>query len=139
VGLATVRSVIESWNIDPAGMIQADGSGLSRYNYITPDTMVAILTHVQHDERLKSAFEATLPIAGHDGTLENRMRGTPADGNAHIKTGSLTNVRAMAGYVRSADGNTLAFAVFANNFENSSNVILAAFDSIVSRLAAFKR
>jgi D-alanyl-D-alanine carboxypeptidase/D-alanyl-D-alanine-endopeptidase (penicillin-binding protein 4) len=138
-GLATVRSMIESWNIDPTGMIQADGSGLSRYNYITPDTMVAILTHVQHDERLKSTFEATLPIAGHDGTLENRMRGTAADGNAHVKTGSLTNVRAMAGYVRSADGNTLAFAVFANNFENSSNVILAAFDSIVSRLAAFKR
>jgi len=138
-GLATVRSVIESWNIDPAGMIQADGSGLSRYNYITPDTMVAILTHVQHDERLKSTFEATLPIAGHDGTLENRMRGTAADGNAHVKTGSLTNVRAMAGYVRSADGNTLAFAVFANNFENSSSVILTAFDSIVNRLAAFKR
>src|SRR5215475_5668824 len=138
-GLATVRSVIESWYIDPAGMIQADGPGLSRYNYITPDTMVAILSHVEHDVRLRGVFESTLPIAGHDGTLENRMRGTLADGNAHVKTGSLTNVRAMAGYVRSADGNTLAFAVFANNFENSSNVILAAFDSIVSRLAAFKR
>jgi D-alanyl-D-alanine carboxypeptidase len=45
----------------------------------------------------------------------------------------------MAGYVRSADGDTLAFAVFANNYENSSSVIMSAFDSIVSRLAAFKR
>jgi D-alanyl-D-alanine carboxypeptidase/D-alanyl-D-alanine-endopeptidase (penicillin-binding protein 4) len=136
-GLAAVRSVIESWNIDPAGLIQADGSGLSRYNYISPETMVAILAHIEHDDRLKSQFEATLPVAGRDGTLENRLRGTSADGNARVKTGSLTNVRAMAGYVRSADGDTLAFAVFANNYENSSSVITAAFDEIVARMAAF--
>jgi D-alanyl-D-alanine carboxypeptidase/D-alanyl-D-alanine-endopeptidase (penicillin-binding protein 4) len=138
-GLAAVRSTLEAWNIDPAGLIQADGSGLSRYNYITPETMVAVLTHIEHDERLKGVFESTLPVAGHDGTLENRLRNTAADGNARVKTGSMTNVRAMAGYVRSADGDTLAFAVFANNYENSSSVIMSAFDSIVSRLAAFKR
>jgi len=136
-GLAVIRSVLEGWNIDPSGLIQADGSGLSRYNYITPETMIAILTHIGRDERLKSVFEATLPIAGRDGTLENRMKGTAADGNARIKTGSLTNVRAMAGYVRTADGDTLAFTLVANNFENSSNVIMAAFDSIVERLASF--
>jgi serine-type D-Ala-D-Ala carboxypeptidase/endopeptidase (penicillin-binding protein 4) len=138
-GLAAVRSALEAWNIDPAGLIQADGSGLSRYNYITPETMVAVLAHIEHDERLKGVFESTLPVAGHDGTLENRLRNTAADGNARVKTGSMTNVRAMAGYVRSADGDTLAFAVFANNYENSSSVIMSAFDSIVSRLAAFKR
>jgi D-alanyl-D-alanine carboxypeptidase/D-alanyl-D-alanine-endopeptidase (penicillin-binding protein 4) len=138
-GLAAIRSVIGGWNIDPAGLIQADGSGLSRYNYITPETMVAILTHIEHDERLKSAFEATLPIAGRDGTLENRMKGSAADGNARVKTGSLSNVRAMAGYAKTADGETLAFVLFANNFENSSNVIMAAFDSIVERIASFRR
>jgi len=137
-GLGTVRAALEAWNIDPAGLIQADGSGLSRYNYITPETMVAVLTHIEHDERLKNVFESTLPVAGHDGTLENRLRNTAADGNARVKTGSMANVRAMAGYVRSADGDTLAFAVFANNYENSSSVIMSAFDSIVSRLAAFK-
>src|SRR5215831_13352656 len=137
-GLGAVRAALEAWNIDPAGLIQADGSGLSRYNYITPETMVAVLTHIEHDERLKNVFESTLPVAGHDGTLENRLRNTAADGNARVKTGSMANVRAMAGYVRSADGDTLAFAVFANNYENSSSVIMSAFDSIVSRLAAFK-
>jgi D-alanyl-D-alanine carboxypeptidase/D-alanyl-D-alanine-endopeptidase (penicillin-binding protein 4) len=136
-GLAVIRSVLEGWNIDPSGLIQADGSGLSRYNYITPETMIAILTHIGRDERLKRVFEATLPIAGRDGTLESRMKGTAADGNARIKTGSLTNVRAMAGYVRTADGDTLAFTLIANNFENSSNLIMAAFDSIVERLASF--
>jgi D-alanyl-D-alanine carboxypeptidase/D-alanyl-D-alanine-endopeptidase (penicillin-binding protein 4) len=138
-GLAAVRSVVEAWNIEPAGLIQTDGSGLSRYNYITPETMVAVLTHIEHDERLKGVFESTLPVAGHDGTLENRLRNTAADGNARVKTGSMTNVRAMAGFVRSADGDTLVFAVFANNYENSSSVIMSAFDSIVSRLAAFRR
>ena len=138
-GRMAVRSVLQGWNIDAGGLIQADGSGLSRYNLITPDTMVAILTHVGRDERLRSAFEATLPVAGRNGTLENRMKGTPADGSARVKTGSLTGVRAMAGYVRSADGEMLAFAIFANNYDNSSSVINAACDAIIVRLASFRR
>ena len=97
--------------------IQADGSGLSRYNYATPETLVAILSHVDRDERLRGPFEAALPVAGRDRALETRMKGTPAEGNARIKTGSMANVRAMSGYVQTADGETLAFAIIANNFE----------------------
>jgi serine-type D-Ala-D-Ala carboxypeptidase/endopeptidase (penicillin-binding protein 4) len=139
-GLEAVRSVVEDWNIDPAGLIQADGSGLSRYNYIAPETMVAILMHIGRDERLRSAFESTLPIAGQDGTLEARLKGTAAEGNARVKTGSMTNVRATAGYVRTADGETLAFTIFANNFENSSSTTVnAAIDAIIARLASFRR
>jgi D-alanyl-D-alanine carboxypeptidase/D-alanyl-D-alanine-endopeptidase (penicillin-binding protein 4) len=138
-GRAAVRLTLESWNIPSGGLVQADGSGLSRYNLITPDAMVAILTHVNRDERLRSGFEAALPIAGRTGTLENRMKGTPAEGNARVKTGSLTGVRAMAGYVRAADGQVLAVAIFANNFDNSSGPINAACDAIVVRLASFRR
>jgi serine-type D-Ala-D-Ala carboxypeptidase/endopeptidase (penicillin-binding protein 4) len=138
-GRTAVRSVLQGWNIDPAGLIQADGSGLSRYNLITPETMVAILRHVGRDERLREEFEATLPVAGRNGTMENRMRGTRADGAARVKTGSLTGVRAIAGYVRTADGETLAVAIFANNYQNSSSVINAACDAIVVRLASFRR
>jgi D-alanyl-D-alanine carboxypeptidase/D-alanyl-D-alanine-endopeptidase (penicillin-binding protein 4) len=138
-GLAAVRAVLQGWNIDITGMIQADGSGLSRYNLIAPSTMVAILSHISGDERLRTAFEATLPVAGRSGTLENRMKGSAAVANARVKTGSLTGVRAMAGYVRAADGGTLTFAIFANNYGNSSAAINAAFDSIVIRLASFRR
>ena len=138
-GLAAVRTVLEGWNVDVSGIIQADGSGLSRYNLMAPDTMVAILTHINRDERLRTAFEATLPMAGRNGTLENRMRGSAAVANARVKTGSLTGVRAMAGYVRATDGETLAFAIFANNYGNSSAAINTAFDSIVVRLASFRR
>jgi D-alanyl-D-alanine carboxypeptidase/D-alanyl-D-alanine-endopeptidase (penicillin-binding protein 4) len=138
-GRAAVRSILQSWNIASGSLVQADGSGLSRYNLITPEAMVAILVHVNRDGRLRSGFEATLPVAGRNGTLENRMRGTPAEGNAKVKTGSLTGVRAMAGYVRTQDGETLAFTIFANNYENSSSAINAACDAIVGRLASFRR
>jgi serine-type D-Ala-D-Ala carboxypeptidase/endopeptidase (penicillin-binding protein 4) len=112
---------------------------LSRYNFITPETMVAILRHIGRDERLREGFEATLPVAGRNGTMENRMKGTLADGSARVKTGSLTGVRAIAGYVRTADGETLALAIFANNYQNSSSIINAACDAIVVRLASFRR
>ena len=138
-GRAAVRSILQGWNIASGSLVQADGSGLSRYNLITPEAMVAILVHVNRDGRLRSGFEATLPVAGRNGTLENRMRGTPAEGNARVKTGSLTGVRAMAGYVRTQDGETLAFTIFANNYENSSSAINAACDAIVGRLASFRR
>ena len=98
-------------------MIQRDGSGLSRYDYVTPEALVTILTHVSRDEKLRGPFEASLPIAGQDGTLANRMKGTPAEGNARAKTGSMSNVRGLSGYVTAADGEPLVFSILANNFE----------------------
>ena len=74
------RSVLEGWGIAPQNMLIADGSGLSRYNLVTPEVLVAILNRVARDERLRGPFEATLPVAGRDGTLEQRMRGTAAAG-----------------------------------------------------------
>jgi D-alanyl-D-alanine carboxypeptidase/D-alanyl-D-alanine-endopeptidase (penicillin-binding protein 4) len=138
-GRAAVRAVLQSWNIGTAGLIQVDGSGLSRYNYVTPDTLVTILTHVDRDERLRERYEATLPIAGRDSTLASRMKGTAAEGNARIKDGAMANVRAMTGYVRTADGEKLVFAILANNFDGPASTITGAADAIVVRLATFRR
>ena len=137
-GRTAVKETLTSWGIDPAGAVLADGSGLSRYNYVTPETMVAVLVHVDRSEKLRAMYESTLPIAGRDGTLEQRMRGTPAEGRALAKTGSMTAARSVAGYVRTADGRLVAFAIMANNFENSSAVINAATDEIIVRLATFR-
>ena len=137
-GRAVIRATLQNWNIDPAGAVLADGSGLSRYNYITPATMVAVLMHVDRSDRLRAVYEATLPIAGQDGTLELRMKGTPAEGRALVKTGSLTGVRSVAGYVRTADGQLVAFTMFANNFDTSAAVLNAATDEIIARLATFR-
>jgi serine-type D-Ala-D-Ala carboxypeptidase/endopeptidase (penicillin-binding protein 4) len=135
---AAERDTLQRWSIDPAGIVVADGSGLSRYNYIAPATMAAVLEHVAHSETLRSVYQSTLPVAGRDGTLELRMKGTPAEGRAFVKTGSMTAVRTAAGYVITADGQTLVFVIFANNFENSSAVINAATDEIIVRLASYR-
>jgi D-alanyl-D-alanine carboxypeptidase/D-alanyl-D-alanine-endopeptidase (penicillin-binding protein 4) len=137
-GRTVIRTTLQDWNIDPAGVILVDGSGLSRYNYITPEAMVAVLTHVDRTERLRATYESTLPIAGRDGTLEERMRGTPAEGRALGKTGSMNGVRSVAGYVRTADGQMVAFTIIANNFDNSSAVVNAATDEIIVRLATYR-
>ena len=138
-GRATVQTILDTWGIPAEALIQRDGSGLSRYDYVTADALVAILTHVDRDETLRGPFEASLPIAGRDGTLANRMKGTAAESNARAKTGSMSNVRALSGYVASGDGEPLVFSILANNFETTPDVINHATDAIVVRLAALRR
>src|SRR6185295_6797901 len=105
----------------------------------TPNALVTILAHLDRDARLREPFEASLPIAGRDGSLTTRMKGTPAEGNARAKTGSMTGVRALSGYVTTADGERLAFSIVANNFETPPDVVIAATDAIVVALAKFRR
>ena len=138
-GRTVAQTILERWGVPAGALIQRDGSGLSRYDYVTPEALVTILTHIDRDDRLRGPFEASLPIAGRDGSLSNRMKGTPAEGNARAKTGSMSNVRALSGYVTTADGEPLAFAIIATNFEVPADAITGATDAIVVRLAAFRR
>src|SRR5581483_11006967 len=114
------------------------GSGLSRYDLVTPEALVTILTHVARDEKLRGPFAASLPVAGSLG-LTNRMKGTPAEGNAKAKTGSMTGVRSLSGYVTSGDGEPLVFSIIANNFDAEPATINRATDAIIVRLAQFRR
>jgi D-alanyl-D-alanine carboxypeptidase/D-alanyl-D-alanine-endopeptidase (penicillin-binding protein 4) len=138
-GTAAVRAVMDLWGVPALGYVQADGSGLSRYNYATPETLVDVLAHIDRDRRLRDPFRASLPVAGRDGTLENRMRGTAAEGNARAKTGSLTNARAISGYVSSAEGEALVFSILGNNFGVPGELVDKAADAVVVRLARFSR
>jgi len=138
-GAASAASVLREWGVPPDGLIQRDGSGLSRYDYVSPDTLVTILAHVDGDAILRDPFESSLPIAGRDGTLANRMKGTAAEGNVRAKSGSMANVRTLSGYVTSAGGERLVFAILANNFDAGAEVVNAATDAIVVRLAQFTR
>ena len=137
-GRHAVLAIVKGWGVSASEVIQRDGSGLSRYDYVTPAALVAILTHVDRDPRLKGPFVASLPIAGQLG-LSNRMKGTPAEGNARAKTGSMTSVRGLSGYVTSADGEPLVFSILANNFDSPATTINDTSDAIVIRLAAFTR
>lgn len=134
-GRAAVRGVLEGWGIGPSDVIVADGSGLSRYNYVTARALVDVLGRMHADPRHASAFPDTLPVAGTSGTLATRLVGTASEGNVRAKTGSMAHVRALSGYVTADDGEQLAFAVLANNFPDSADPILAVIDRLVDRLA----
>jgi D-alanyl-D-alanine carboxypeptidase/D-alanyl-D-alanine-endopeptidase (penicillin-binding protein 4) len=138
-GRMAAADTLQPWGVSPSGLIQVDGSGLSRYNYVTPDTLVTVLMRVDRNDLAGEPFEESLPIAGRDGTLAARMKGTAAEGNARAKSGTLANVRSLAGYVTSADGEPLVFAIVANNYGTMPEVAIAAIDAIVVKLAEFRR
>jgi D-alanyl-D-alanine carboxypeptidase/D-alanyl-D-alanine-endopeptidase (penicillin-binding protein 4) len=138
-GREAVDATLRGWGVGAGDVQMTDGSGLSRYNLITADALVSVLARVHHDEHLRDEFERALPIAGVDGTLSTRMKGTPAAGNARAKTGSLSNARAIAGYVRTADGEALAFSILANNYAVPPDLVDATADGIITALARFSR
>ncbi len=138
--LAAARGAYErtlaAWGVPADEVIIADGSGLSRYDYVTADALVAVLRRMARPPGDPAAFEATLPILGVDGTLERRLRGTRAAGRVHAKTGSMSNVRALAGYVTTIAGERLAFAIIANNFKVRGTAIDAVTDRALTALVA---
>jgi D-alanyl-D-alanine carboxypeptidase/D-alanyl-D-alanine-endopeptidase (penicillin-binding protein 4) len=138
-GRASVSDVVHAWGVAPGELLMADGSGLSRYNLITPDAMVAVLGHVYADSRLREPYIASLPIAGRAGTLGARMKGTAAEGTVHAKTGSFTNARAVAGFVSTADAEPLAFSIIANNYGVPPDRVDRVTDAIIVALAEFRR
>jgi D-alanyl-D-alanine carboxypeptidase/D-alanyl-D-alanine-endopeptidase (penicillin-binding protein 4) len=91
------------------------------------------------DSSATSPFVTALPIAGVDGSLATHMKGTAAEGNVRAKTGTMSNIRSLAGYVTARDGEHLAFVIVINNFEGTGMAANQALDSIAVRLAAFTR
>lgn len=89
----------------------ADGSGLSLYNYLSAEAQIGLLRYVWQHADLYDHLLPTLPVAGVDGTLEKRMTDTAAQGNVQAKTGTVTGVSALAGYLTAPDGHRVAFSV----------------------------
>lgn len=136
---ALVAETLEAWGIPASDFRIVDGSGLSRYNVITPAALVTVLRHVYFDGRLRDPFISTLPVAGVSGTLANRMRGTIAARNLRAKTGSFSNARTVAGFVTTRDGESLAFTVVVNNFNDENARVDELTDEILVSLAGFSR
>jgi D-alanyl-D-alanine carboxypeptidase/D-alanyl-D-alanine-endopeptidase (penicillin-binding protein 4) len=131
--------VLMSWDVPRDSYVMADGSGLSRYNFVSSEALVRILQRMRTGPKHDPAFLETLPVTGRDGTLSKRLVGTPAEGKVRAKTGTVDNVRAIAGYVETAGGETLVFSMIANNFTASPGTIDAAADKALIRLATFTR
>jgi D-alanyl-D-alanine carboxypeptidase/D-alanyl-D-alanine-endopeptidase (penicillin-binding protein 4) len=132
------RRRLQAWGIPNEAQQVIDGSGLSRRDVISAEAIFVILQRM-YDPALASPFVTALPVAGVDGSLANRMSNTPAAGNVRAKTGTMSNIRSLAGYVTTRDGERLAFVALVNNFEGAGAAANQSLDDIAVRLATFSR
>ena len=137
-GIQEVQRVLTELGIPAQNFIITDGSGLSRYSYITPRGLLHLLRSVKNDSNFEAFYNA-LAVAGKDGTLRSRMKGTSAENNVHAKTGSLSNVRSLSGYAHTRDGELMGFVMIANNFSAEDETVQQAQDTILQLLTGFRR
>jgi len=141
MGLARAMDTFAAAGADTSRIHLRDGSGLSRMNYITAEMTSSILSYMwsHPDERTRSAFLESLPVGGVDGTLKSRFKTGKANGLVRAKTGSLTGVSSLSGYVPSARGSAISFVLMCNQFTVSASSVRGAQDAIVELLATYRK
>ena len=133
-GRTVVRATLEKWGIAPDTYALFDGSGLSRYNEISASLVTRILRRMYEDERHRGWFLASLPVAGHDGTLDRRMIGTELEKAVQAKTGTISNARALSGFLTAPSGERYIFSIIANNFLRPSSEVDAIAEGALKRV-----
>ena len=134
-GTRMVRQFLVNAGIDDNDFFLYDGSGMSPDDRIAPRAFTRLLTFAA-SQPWGSAWRASLPVAGVDGTLENRFKNSPLKGRMWAKTGTLNEVNALSGYLTSATGKTLAFSILVNGHRPGSDVEQQAIDRIAEAIAA---
>ena len=138
-GLKALEETLGDWGIFPQYFLARDGSGLSRYDYLTADAATWLLTHLWRDPKHAEAYKMALPVFGVNGNVANRLKETPAAGRVWAKTGSMSQVRALSGYLETLEGEPLVFSFIVNGFRVPQREIDAAMDKALLRLVQFKR
>lgn len=133
-GRTVVRSVLEKWGIAPGTYALFDGSGLSRYNEISAALVTTILRKMYESERHRGWFLAALPVGGHDGTLDGRMREGELNRAVQAKTGTIANARALSGFLTAPSGERFIFSIIANNFLRPSSEVDAIAEGALKRV-----
>ncbi len=132
-GIAELELLLSSIGVDHEDYDFRDGSGLSRLNLTTPATTIELLKHM-YDSPLRDVWVASLPVGGLDGTLETRFEGKKRGNVVQAKTGTLTHVNALSGYIRSRTFGMVAFSIMVNG-ANTSAAIRTAIDKICLEIA----
>ncbi|MBF8295867.1 MAG: D-alanyl-D-alanine carboxypeptidase/D-alanyl-D-alanine-endopeptidase [Bacteroidetes bacterium] len=138
-GVYAVHRFLNTLGIDTTKFIMADGSGLSFYDLLTTGMIIQLLEGMTWQGDIFPLFHQSLPIAGVDGTLRSRMKRTPAEGNLRAKTGTISGVSSLSGYVQTLDGELIAFAMTMQNFIYPTRLYQRAQDKIGALLAGFSR
>lgn len=128
---------LRSWGAEPDGFLVWDGSGLSRQDLVSPETLIRVLDAMRKGPHFQTYYDA-FPVAGVDGTLRTRMRGTAGEANVRGKTGTLSNVRSLSGYVTTADGRLMLYSVLANHYLVPTAYISRVQDTIAVRLSRLR-
>ena len=135
-GIEVVKMFLSEAGVSPPTLVLTDGSGLSRNDMVTAEATLQLLTYMNR-HRYASVFRDALPIAGVDGTLRNRFKGTVAENNLRAKTGSLSSAASLSGYVTTAAGENLVFSIMVNNFPEDVEPRAICIDPIAVLLASF--
>jgi D-alanyl-D-alanine carboxypeptidase/D-alanyl-D-alanine-endopeptidase (penicillin-binding protein 4) len=129
-GMAEMKTFLAEAGIEPTAYTLLDGSGLSRVDLVTPAAVIKLLRHMYNSPQREN-WISLLPIAAQDGTLANRFAGTAAAGRLHAKTGTLSHVGALSGYIQRANGTWVVFSILVNNYgSGGSSDVRAAIDRI---------
>jgi D-alanyl-D-alanine carboxypeptidase/D-alanyl-D-alanine-endopeptidase (penicillin-binding protein 4) len=137
-GRRVVERQLQAWGIAAErDVVVRDGSGLSRHDYVSPRALIRVLDAMRRDTSFRTFYDA-LPVAGVDGTIASRMKGTPAAGNVHAKTGTLDKARALSGYVTTADGELLLFSILCNNYTVPTRQVDRVADALAARMAGLR-
>ncbi|NJM71481.1 MAG: D-alanyl-D-alanine carboxypeptidase/D-alanyl-D-alanine-endopeptidase [Scytonema sp. RU_4_4] len=134
VGLEVMKTTLTQMGVDPAGYSLVDGSGLSRKNLVSPEALVQTLQAMAKSPAAL-VYRASLPVAGRTGTLKNRFQNTPAEGIVQAKTGTMSGVVSLAGYVNAPRYGPVVFSIMVNQSEQPAKVVRQAMDEIVVLLA----
>ncbi len=137
-GLAVVSSTLAGWGIEPGAVDLSDGSGLSRYNEVTPHALARLLRTMWRHAEYATWLDA-LPTAGVDGTMRRRLLATPAYDNVRAKTGSLSAVRGLSGYLLDGRGETLVFSLLLNGYDSPGSVAVALEDLLIEQISLYRR
>lgn len=130
-GVATARRfLVDSVGIDSTEIALSDGSGLAANNLVSPHAFTQLLRYIRAHPGW-GTFMAGLPQSGNTGSLKSRFVGTPVAGRVRAKTGSISRVNTLSGYVDLPDGRYLTFSVMANHHAQPAKSILAQIDSVV--------
>ncbi len=138
LGLAIVKQRLTALGLNPQGYRLDDGSGLSRHNLVSPKTFIQVLSAMARlpEGRL---YRNSLPIAGLTGTLKNRLKNTPAQGRVWAKTGSMTGVISLSGYVEPSQYSPLVFSIIVDRHDRRTSEMAKAIDEVVVLLSRLKQ
>ena len=136
--LEVLKTTLTQLGVNPTGYVIVDGSGLSRHNLISPEALVQVLQGMAKTPS-SSVYRASLPIAGKSGTLKSRFQNTPAEGIVQAKTGTMTGVVSLSGYVNNSKYEPLVFSIIVNQSEQKAKALREGVDEIVVLLTQLQR